>query len=294
MKKILLFGSTGFIGKNLSNYFKLSKKYLLLTPSKIECNLLDLSQVKKVVKETQPDFIINTAYFGGVSSKIIYSDENIFNNIKLVINILRASVNSKQLKKIILFGSGLEYDNSSLSIKETDQIKPKNIYATIKSITSLLSIGLAQELKLPLVLIRPFNLYGPNDKKSVIFYLINSILKNRDFVLTKGEQVRDYLYIDDFTKIIYKIIDNYQKFEDLEIYNASSGKLTQLKTIFKIIFKLCNFEEKYTIIKNSENEYWHQVANIKKIKRLISINKLTSLENGLKNTLDWIKKNYES
>ena len=244
--------------------------------------------VKNIITKTDPDFIINCAYYGGVTSRIKFSYTNLFNNLKIITNILESSVYATKLKKIIFFGSGLEYDSSNLAIKETNLVKPKNIYATIKTMTSLLSVNLAKELNLPLILLRPFNLYGPYDKRSVIYYLIDSILYKQKFTLTRGKQIRDYLYISDFTKIVCDIIDNYKKFKDLNIYNVGSGTPTSLETIFNTIFKLTHVSKDYKIKKYSDNEYHYQCANIEKLNKIIKIKHITPLIEGLKETIVWI------
>lgn len=292
MKKILLFGSTGFVGKNLCKQLQDKKNYSVIKPSFQDCNLFQPIKVKNLIIDINPDFIINCAYYGGVTSNIKFSYTNLFNNLKIVINILRSSVYSTKLKKIIFFGSGLEYGSSHLPLTENFLIKPKNIYAAIKSITSLLSIGMAKEKALPLILLRPFNLYGPHDKKSVIYYLIDSILSKKKFTLTKGEQVKDYLYIRDFTEIICDTINNYKKFKNFNIYNIGSGKPVKLKTIFNTIFELTHFSRDYKIKEYTDNEYHYQCVNIKKLNNIIKIKHFTPLIDGLKETILWINKEY--
>lgn len=289
MKKILLFGSSGFIGTNLKLYFQNNQTYKLIIPLVKNKDILSSREIKKVIKKISPDFIINAAYYGGVSSSIHFSRVNINKNLGIIQAILEGSRRISSLKKIIFFGSSLEYADSKAPLKETDPIGPKNTYAAIKSVSTLLSLALARELDLPLILIRPFNLYGPYDRKSVIYYLIKAIINRKPFQITKGGQIRDYLFIEDFVKIIAGVIENYQKFKNYEIYNIGSGKPTKLKTVFSLIFQLTNFKGKIKYTVNNQNEYWHQVADIEKIKNQIKLNSPIPLILGLKKTLAWFK-----
>ena len=68
-----------------------------------------------------------------------------------------------------------------------------------------------------------------------------------------------------------------------------SGKPAKLKTIFSLIFQLTDFNGKVKRCDNYNNEYWYQVANIEKIKKLIQIKTPKSLKAGLKKTITWIK-----
>ncbi len=288
MKKILLFGSSGFIGRNIKEYFLKQEGYIVTGPSRMACDLLNYFQTRQVITKLQPDFIINAAYIG-VDSGVKYSNEYVFNNLKIVTNILRGSTQVPNLKKMLFFGSGLEYGDSKNPISENHSLNPKNIYATTKAINTLLSLSLANELNLPLVIFRPFNLYGKYDTKSVIYYIISSILENKKFYITKGGQKRDYLFINDLIKIIYNFVEDYSSFENYQIYNIASGKPVQLSTIYKIIFNAMQFNGDSKFREYHKNDYWHQVANISKLKRLIRLDRFTELKEGLQKTIVWIK-----
>lgn len=286
MKKILLFGATGFVGKNMLAHFK-KNGYRTVAPDIFQCNLLDFTQTREFIKKTNPDFVINGAFWGGVTSKLKYSNQMVLNNISIVTNILKAS-RLKRIKKIIHFGSGHEYADSKTSISEMSPIGPQNTYATIKAMTSVLSTDLARDNKLPLIIIKPFNLYGPYDTRSVIFYLISSILNKKKFSLTDGKQIRDYLYIDDFSRIIEAIVKSTSQIKSGTVYNIGSGHGTKIKDIFETIFKLTGFKGNYKKNDHQSSEYWHQVADIKKISRVIKIPKLTPYNVGVEKTIAWI------
>ncbi len=288
MKTVLLLGSNGFIGSNLKSYFFKKKSFRIICLTRKECNLLNLIQTKHVIEQIQPNYIINAAYIG-VNSSIKYSNTYVFNNLKIVSNILRASVNLPSLNKVFFFGSSLEYGDSKKLMNEELPSKPKNIYAATKSLGTILALALARELRIPLVILRPFNLYGKHDNKSVIYYVISSILKNSQFQVTKGEQIRDYLYIEDFANIIYQVIKKSDSFENYQIYNIASGKQLTLSNIFNAIFSLMSYKEIPQTKKYNTNEYMTQIADIHKLKKIIKLDHLTSLNRGLLKTISWVK-----
>jgi len=291
--KILLFGGDGFVGKNIDN--SLTKcNVFFLKPSQNECNLLELASVKSYIKETKPKIIINAAFIG-VNSSLKYSKDYISNNMEIVTNIIRASsLFPSNIKKIIHIGSSLEYDKSNKPIDETHTLCPRNMYGTAKALTTLLSISLAREFNAPLIVLRPFNLYGPHDKKSVVYYVIKNLLKNCEIKTTKGEQKRDYLYCPDFAEVVYRTILNHTKFSNYEIYNIASEKSIELKELFTIIFK--NLGHSYTgeYLPYLPNEYWQQIGNSKKIKKIIDMPPLTPLPKGIGETITWVRNSLKS
>jgi nucleoside-diphosphate-sugar epimerase len=196
---------------------------------------------------------------------------------------------NKRIKRIIYFGSGLEYGDTKIAINEIFPLNPKNFYARIKANASNASIALANKIKVPLVIIKPFNLYGPYDNKSVIFYLIESIIKNKKIVLTKGEQIRDYLYVVDLVELLRKIINNYAIAEGNFILNVGSGVGIPLNKIFIKIFELMDSKLEYKTRAYRRNDYFNQVADISKVKKLFVWSPSTPLGFGLSKTIKWIR-----
>src|SRR3990167_5498166 len=174
MKKIILFGADGFIGMNIRSYFESQGKYKLVCLNKNDCDLLRISAVKDVIRKHQPHFIINAAHYGGVTSQISFTKKNFFNNISMCSNIVHASALYQSLIFLLHLGSSLEYDQTDKKVHEKIPLNPYSYYATVKATTSLLFEHLAREKKIPYVLMRPFNLYGEHNIRSVIYYIITT------------------------------------------------------------------------------------------------------------------------
>lgn len=289
MKTILLFGSSGFIGGAIAEYFGKKKDVRLIAPNRKDCNLLKYREVKNYMKHVDPDIVINAAYIE-VNSNVKPTKKYLSDNLKISKSILKACKGKTAIQKIIFFGSGLEYGDSKKPIDESHSKNPKNYYAKTKAIQSDASLSLAKKLQLPFVLLKPFNLYGPHDNKSVLFYVIKSILEKKDFAVTKGEQIRDILYIEDFMKLIEKVVTDKKNIKAGDVLNVGYGKGVYLKDAIDEICKALHYKGTYGIRDYRNNEYFSQVVNITKAKKLLQWEPSVTLQEGIKKTVDWVKK----
>ncbi len=292
MQKILLLGATGFIGKNIVD-FHFPKPYTLLSVSSKQCNLLSADETKKLVQKIKPQFIIDAAY-SGVDSNLPFSKKYLSTNLEMTSNIITACRDEKSIKKVFFIGSGLEYGDRNQPITEDTPINPKNMYATIKAINSLLAVNLAREYDVPLVLLRVFNLYGKYDTKGVVYRLIEAIVENKKVIITEGKQIRDYLYIEDFTHILFTLLENQQKISPFEVINIGSGVPLKMRDLFKIVFTITAKKNAISYIPYRPNDYFHNVANITRLQKMTTPVSITPLEEGLKKTVTWVEEQKKS
>lgn len=287
MKTVLLFGANGFIGKNIADCFIDKNEIHFVAASREDCDLLKIREVKEYIAKVSPNYIINVAYIE-VNSNVKPTKRYLSNNLRIPTNILKAS-KGKKIEKIIFLGSGLEYGDAEKPIDEKHLTNPKNYYAYTKAICSNESIRLAHKYDLPLILIKPFNIYGPHDSKSVIYYAIKSAINNNTFFVTKGDQVRDFLYVTDLVSFIERVLDDSFKFKHGEVLNAGSGEGVFLKKVIEEICIQTNYVKAPLIREYRENEYFKQIADIRKAERLLGWTPTIPLSDGIKRTIMWVK-----
>ena len=94
----------------------------------------------------------------------------------------------------------------------------------------------------PVSIVRPYQIYGPyQDKNRLIPIVIKSSLKNIKFPCSDGNQSRDFLYVDDFVKIYFLLIN--KKTNDGQIFNIGFGKTIKVKKIIQLINSLIKKED---------------------------------------------------
>ena len=276
-KTILLLGSSGFIGKNLSEALK--AKYILLTPSRKELDLTNQISTFKFFKNNKIDIVINCVIVGGSRREEFEANElNV--NLRIFFNIVN---NSKYYKKLIHLGSGAEYDKSYplMKIKEEDFGKriPQDNYGLFKYVCSKYI-----EQSENIINLRIFGLFGKYEDYSLRFpsYAIRRNLSGLPIEI-KQNVFFDYVYVDDFVKILEYFIENKGKYK---VYNIGRGKRVDILSIAKMVNKI-GVKTRITIDKKGLNrEYTCDNSRLLgEIKNL----RLKNIEDSLKDLYQWYK-----
>ena len=200
-------------------------------------------------------------------------------------NLLK-TISKKNLRLFIQIGSSLEYGKKSSPQKESFFCKPISYYGKAKyKASSFLSKKLDNYL-----ILRPYQIYGPYQKDDrLIPMVIKSCLKNRKFPCSLGKQERDFLYVDDFTNLIIKILKKNKVRK--KIYNVGSGNATKVKKIIDLILK---FTQKgkplFGNIKMRKDELKQLYPNISSITKEFNWKPKIKLELGLKKTISFYEK----
>ena len=225
--KIFITGANGFIGKNISE--SLGHKYQLLTPSHRQLELLDEKKVHGFLKKYKPDIIIHLADVGG-RQKIV-TDDILPHNLRVFFNLVN---NKGYFKKMIFVGSGSEFGKQHpiKKVKETDfgNRIPEDDFGFYKFIAA----KYIEETD-NIINLRVFGIYGKYEDWRYRF-ISNSICKALyNLPITINQNVYfDYLYVNDFVKILEYFITIKPKFKT---YNVGSGRKMDLKSIAYIINK---------------------------------------------------------
>lgn len=293
-QNILVAGGTGFLGfhilKRLKKYkFKLfsisTKKPIKKRKIKsVKYLLCDISKKKNLKKKLNYkfDYVINLSGYVDHSNKI-----KTFNSHYVGCKNLIQFINKNYLKKFIQIGSGLEYGNNTAFHKENFKCKPKSVYSKSKFLSSQHIQRLNKIENFKGIILRVYQVYGPaQDVNRLIPQVIKSSLSNKDFNCSEGNQLRDFLYIEDFVQLIIKIILN--KKPNLGIYNVGSGQPVSIKKLVNTIFKKTKkAKPNFGKIKMRKDESLKMCPNISKIKKIFKWSPKFSLNKGLKKTIDY-------
>lgn len=284
MKKILLIGGSGYIGKNINEYLRsYPLKYQVYSPTSIELDVTDEARVKEVLEENYYDVVIHSAVHN--SSTKIYKDNAQLLNYSLKM-FYSFEKNYKLFGKMLYFGSGAEF-NKEYDIKDVNEEMfgksiPKDDYGFAKYI-----IAKQIENNTNIYNLRLFGVFGKYEhwKSKFISNACCKIIKGIPISIRQNVYF-DYLWIDDLCKIVQWFINNKPKYKT---YNIATGKKIDLLTLAKKINKYCDKELPIYVCKDGlANEY---TADNKKLLSEIKDFDFTNIDIAINDIYKWYKYN---
>ena len=275
MKKILITGSGGFVGKNLIRFLKNYSFQIIETKDKS----FDLKLNESWEQIEKCDYLIHLAGKSFVPNSWEEPAKFIKNNILLITNALEYCKVNKT--KLIFLSSYLYGNCKKLPIKENSPIEATNPYALSKLLSEKLCYFYKNNFQVNNIILRVFNLYGPGQPKDYLLSKITNQVKNENIIKVDSlSPKRDYVYIDDLCSAIVKAI-NYKG--DENIFNIGSGKSYSVKEIIDFIQNIYgtsfDIKEKKIIRKN---EILNTIADINLAKKELGWFPIYDLKEGLK------------
>ncbi len=294
-KQILIIGGNGFLGYNLAkklsklNYrlFLLcrNKSYKLKPISNAKYIFCDILEKKKLSVELNREFTYVINLSGNIDHRNkIQTLQTHFFGLKNLINALKNS----RTKLFIQAGSSLEYGNLLSPQREQKKCRPISDYGKAKYLAT--NFLLKKKRKNKTIILRPYQIYGPYQKKDrLIPSVIDSCLKNKKFRCSDGFQMRDFLYIDDFTNLIIKILKK-NKIRS-GIYNVGCGTPIRVRDVISKIQKISKGGEPlFGSIQMRSDETPELFPDIEKTSSFFKWKPKIKISTGLKKTIKFYEK----
>jgi len=296
--QLLVVGGTGFIGQHVVKK-ALTQGFSTTVLSKNDCNAIDklegvtylsadISNKMSLLLKLESkafDYVIN---LGGYIDHANYSNGGSevfdvhFNGVRNLIDCL----NKSKIKGFIQIGSSDEYGNNSAPQIETQREAPISPYSYAKVASTHFLQTLYRTEMFPAVILRPFLVYGPGQSEErFIPQIIKGCTNRQEFPVSKGEQLRDFCFIDDFVQAVFSALDNHSAHG--EVINIASGKPISIKKMINtIVAVIGSGQPQFGQIAYRNGENMELYANISKANSMLDWQPKTSLDNGLKITID--------
>ncbi len=313
----LVTGAAGFIGSHIVEYLLKNgaKKVIgfdnFLTGSAENISLFDsysnfefingdIKDYETCLKVTEGvDFISHQAALGSVPRSIEFPLDTHANNATGFINILHAAKENK-VKKVVYASSSSVYGDNQALIKVEDHLgQPLSPYAVSKYVNEKYAAIFNTTYQLPIVGLRYFNIFGPRQNPygsyaAAIPQFIIKLLKGEDvFINGDGAQSRDFTYISNAVQANIKALFN-SNFNQHEVMNIACGKSYSVLSMYEMIRNELKIEAKAKHRGERFGDVRNSLADISKAKRLIEYQPDISFEDGLKETVQWFKNQYET
>lgn len=290
-QKVILSGGAGFIGSNfvrylldigvevivIDNFFSGRKEFLPSDVKVIKADIREKSKLEDVFMKFKPELVIHFAAIHFIPYCNSHPEETFDVNVMGTRNVLEASKKVSDNLKILFTSSAAVYPPLNRPLTE-DLFGPIDIYGK----TKLVCEDLVKLYFRDGIIVRLFNVYGPNDPNP---HLIPEILKqlregNRELRLGNLTPKRDYIHVEDVCKALISLLRKNKS----GTYNLGTGKSYSVKEIVEIISQILGEEIK--IIQDNSRfrkiERENLVADITKIKNEINWNPEIDIKDGLK------------
>jgi nucleoside-diphosphate-sugar epimerase len=294
VKNLLSKGKEVIVIDNLSNCSKENLEEFENNQNLKEVVIEDIRNpkiVEKLFNKYQFSNCFHLAAQINVQESLDFPERAFENNVIGTYNVLEAA--RKYNTKIILMGTCMVYDlaDANIAISEEHRIKPSSPYAGSKIAAEELALSYYYGLGLPVVILRPFNTYGPFQKTNmeggVVSIFVLRKLKNENLmVFGDGTQTRDLLYVEDCAEFIVLASENEKCVG--EVINAGTGKEITINDLAKLIIGDDN-RIKHIKHHHPQSEIMKLVCDNSKAKRILNWEPNTTLEEGIIKLESWIK-----
>ncbi len=296
VKKLLLKGKKVVVIDNLSNGRKENIEEFENEPKFLDLLINDIrnrKEIEDIFQEYNFSVCFHLAAQINVQESLIYPDKSFENNILGTYNILEAS--RKINTKLVIVGTCMVYDmaDSKKTISEIHPLKPTSPYSGSKLAAEELALSYYYGFKLPVIILRPFNVYGPFQKANmeggVVSIFVNNKINNEKLtIFGDGNQTRDLLYVEDCAEFIIKASEYENSIG--EILNAGTGKDLSINDLAMLIVQDENRIE-HVKHHHPQSEIMKLVCDYTKAKKLLNWVPKVNLKEGIKKLENWISEN---
>lgn len=322
-KRILITGYQGFLGSNFTAFFSILNKLVLKENAEVFCmdnKIVDLEdQTEEFSKEftivhgseikdlptNKFDFIIHCA---GIASPTYYRKyplETIEVNAIGYWKMLK-EIDATNLQALLYFSTSEIYGNPDINHIPTDEdyygnvssIGPRACYDESKRLGETISISFYQQEKIPIKIVRPFNVYGPfmrlDDKRVIPDFVKFAFVNNEIKIFSDGTPTRAFCYVSDALEGFIRVLLLGESAKPYNIGNDSE-EISVSKLAEYISDSLNGIQIKYR--KNPDKNYLtnnpqRRCPIIKQAKNALKYSPKVKMKEGIEKTVAWYKQIY--
>jgi len=262
----------------------------------IKGDVLDFNKVKHSMKGS--DIVIHAAAIAGIDTVIQEPTKTMRVNMIGTANVLEAARINGIKDRFIDFSTSEVFGNRAFKSSEDDDTiagsagEARWTYAVSKLAGEHLTMAYYKEFALPIVSVRPFNVYGPGQTgESALQIFIKRALRDEDiFIYGDGNQIRAWCYVDDFVSGLIKCIESPDALgESFNIGNSRA--ITTIYGLAETIIRVLKSKSKILFKPALSADIELRIPSIKKAIDILNFKPQIDLDQGIEKTAKWIEKN---
>jgi len=302
-KKILVTGGSGFIGSHLvkrlvekgANVYITTKYDSVIDNIRLmnlwnDLNVIEIdlrnSDSLKQIKKIKPDIIFHLAAYNHVGDSFLHVSEAMKCNGIGTSNLLESY---KDFELFVYMSTSETYGNQkTVPFKEEMTPFPISPYAVGKYCGELYALMMHHVYNLPIVVIKPFNTFGPfQSPRAIIGEMIIKCLKGQDILSTKGLQTREFNYVENVVDGLVATLNNKKCVG--EVINIASTKEIKIRDLILKIHELSRSKSSLKIgeLPYRPTEIWRMCGDADKAKNILKWQPKISFEDGIKKSIEW-------
>lgn len=319
-RKILLTGAAGFIGSNVLAYLfdKYPHYYFVVLDALTYCgDIKNISEKihraknfqfvygdvrnQRVVEhlvskvDTVIHFAAETHVPRSIHDDTLFFETDILGTQRVASAVLS---NRKKIKRLIHISTSEVYGTAiTKTMSEAHPLNPQSPYAAAKAGADRLIYSYVATHKLPAVIVRPFNIYGPQQhlEKLIPRFITSCILNEPLTVHGTGKSSRDFTYVLDLAQALDLVVHAPDQKVNGEVFNVGVSQSYSVRdiadTIMGIMKKKQNGEIHYSPsvlnIGDRPGQVFRHTADARKIQKILGWKPTVSFGEGLQKTIDW-------
>tara|TARA_B100000073_G_scaffold14957_1_gene12183 strand:- start:58 stop:1035 length:978 start_codon:yes stop_codon:yes gene_type:complete len=238
------------------------------------------------------DIVFHLAALIAIPYSYISPQSYIETNIQGTLNICQASVKNKVSRVLHTSTSEVYGTAKFVPINEDHPLQPQSPYSASKIGADAIAMSFFNSFNLPLTIVRPFNTYGPRQSARAVLPTIITQIANGAKEISLGDTTptRDFTYVEDTCSGFLKLSTCDDSIG--ETVNLGSNSEISISDALEIIKKLMKSDVNFILdkerIRPKNSEVYRLWSDNSKLRRLTNFYPKTSIEEGLKKTIDWI------
>jgi UDP-glucose 4-epimerase len=310
-KTIFITGGAGFIANTLIKHYIEHNKVVVydnfhrdtLTSSNVaghsnltivKGDVLDFEMLRNAMKGS--DIVIHAAGIAGIDTVIKDPVRTMEVNMMGTANALRAAKENGIKDRFIDFSTSEVFGSMAFKSSESDQTvagsagEARWTYAVSKLAGEHLAHAYFKQHKLPVVTVRPFNVYGPGQTgEGAIQIFIKKALKNEDIHIDgDGSQIRAWCFVDDFVECLIRCVENPKAIgESFNIGNARA--VITVLGLAQLVCRVLKSDSKIVFDPPLSADIAIRIPSVEKTKEVLDFKAQVDLEEGVLRTAEWMK-----
>ena len=306
-KRVAITGGAGFLGRFVTEKLAAYDGVEVFVPRSNEYNLIEKSDIDRMLDDSQPDLVIHlAAVVGGIGHNQKNPGKFFYDNLMMGVQLIEQS-RLRAVKKFVAIGTVCAYPKfTPVPFKEDDLWNgyPEETnapYGLAKKMMLVQSQSYRQQYGFNSIFLLPANLYGPGDNfdletshviPALIRKCVAARVSGKHFVEVwgSGNVSREFLYVEDCAEGIVRAAAGY---DENDAVNLGNGREVIIRDLVDLIKRLTRFEGEIRWQTSKPDGQPRRQLDTSRAFEKFGFRAETSLELGLRQTIDWYENNFQ-